>query len=492
MDSTSVLLAGGGFFAGALVAWGLTRNALLREKVQLQERASQIPTLQNRIAELEAAREKMHASMADMRAESATLNANRERDREAAESFERRHASLEAEITKIRERLATTEIELAAARTERDAAREQVRSSEAVLEQAKAAMGQQFQLLANEILESKSVKFGEQNKTQVDQLLEPLRAQLKDFRAKVEDIHLKDVQQQAALAVELDQIKSLNRQLTDEAHGLATALRGQSKMQGNWGELVLENVLERSGLRAGEDYRREVSFDTDNGRQRPDVIVYLPQGKHLVIDAKVSLNAYTRYVNGESEAEKVIALRDHVTAIGNRIRELSDRNYFDIPGLNSPEVVFMFVPIESAFVEALRADESLLQRAIEKNILVATPTTLLTSLNIVRQLWRFEEQNKTTQELAERASKVHKKLNTFLQSMQQIGLALDRAKTIYSTACGQLFSGKDNLIKQANDFERLGVSVQGQLPEQFVRRAELELDYMPEALEPEATDESVA
>lgn len=492
MSSTSVLIAAGGFASGALLTWALTRAAAVREKVRLEERANQVPALSDRIRELEAARDRLQSTIGDLRAEAASLNANRDRDVEATQALRERQAEVETELSSLRDRLSATHADLTAARTERDAAREQLQSSTAMLEQAKQSMAQQFQLLANEILEAKSAKFGESNKAQVDQLLEPLRAQLKDFRAKVEDIHLKDVQQQATLAAELDQIKSLNQKLTDEAHGLATALRGQSKMQGNWGELVLENVLERSGLRAGEDYRREVSFETEAGRQRPDVIVYLPQAKHLVIDAKVSLNAYARYVNSESEVEKAVALREHVTAIGNRIRELSDRNYFELPGLNSPEVVFMFVPIESAFVEALRADESLLQRAIEKNVLVATPTTLLTSLNIVRQLWRFEEQNKTTAALAERAGKVYKKLNTFLQSMEQVGVALDRAKAVYSTACGQLFSGKDNLIKQANEFERLGVSVQAQLPEKFVRRAELELDYMPELQEPEATDESVA
>lgn len=197
---------------------------------------------------------------------------------------------------------------------------------------------------------------------------------------------------------ELLHLKELNRQITQEAQDLTTALKGQKKALGNWGELILENVLERSGLIQGRDFEREVSFTDEEGRKRPDVIVHLPQGKHLIIDAKVSLNAYTLYINAENDTERRLALAEHVAAVGQRIKELSGRHYFDLPGLNAPEMVLMFVPIESAFVEALKADQTLFQKAIEQNVLVATPTTLLTSLNIVRQLWRFEDQNKHTAE----------------------------------------------------------------------------------------------
>jgi hypothetical protein len=268
--------------------------------------------------------------------------------------------------------------------------------------------------------------------------------------------------------------------MTEEAHGLATALKGQAKKQGNWGELVLGNVLDRSGLREGKDFKREVSFNTEEGRKRPDVVIYLPQAKHLVIDAKVSLNAYTRYVNAEDDLDRQQALQEHVSAVASRIQELSNRAYFDLPGLNTPEMVFMFIPIESAFVEALRADESLFQKAIEQNVLVATPTTLLTSLNIVRQLWRFEEQNAHTAELADRAGKVYKKLVSFLGSMEAVGKQLDKAKESFGTAMGQLYTGKGNLIGQAKEFEKLGVSVQTPLPEHLVAKAALELEHLPE------------
>ncbi len=344
------------------------------------------------------------------------------------------------------------------------------------LDEQKSLLKTEFEHLANKIFEEKGKVFSEASSKSLDGLLNPFKLQMAEFRTKVEDIHHKETQTQAELRTELKQLQELNKQITLEAHELATALKGQKKMQGNWGELVLENVLDRSGLQAGKDYQREVSINTEEGRYRPDVVVYLPEKKHLVIDAKVSLNAYSRYVNADDELTRKQALKEHVLAFSNRIKELADKKYFDLPGLNSPDMVFMFVPIESAFVEALNADERLFQEALEQNVLVATPTTLLTSLNIVRQLWRFEDQNKNTAELAEKASKVYDKLVSFLSTMEGVGNALERAKVTYDKAHAQLYTGRGNLIKQANEFKQLGVSVKTELPELLVDKAQLERD----------------
>ncbi|PLX89623.1 MAG: DNA recombination protein RmuC, partial [Desulfuromonas sp.] len=277
------------------------------------------------------------------------------------------------ELTKIH-----TEMETSLA--ERDRSHQQ---QLAQFEEQKQALSEQFKVLANDILEAKSQSLQEHSKITLDAVISPFKQSIEEFKKEVNDIHSRETMQQGVLRRELEHLKELNMQITREAHELSTALRGQKKLQGNWGELVLENVLDRSGLQQGKDYDREVSFTTEDGRKRPDVVVYLPQGKHLIIDAKVSLEAYTRYVNSEDEAERATQLQAHVRAVSDRIQELANRDYSRLPGVKSPEVVFMFVPIESAFVEALKADETLFQRAIEKNVLVATPTTLLTSLNIV-------------------------------------------------------------------------------------------------------------
>jgi DNA recombination protein RmuC len=345
-------------------------------------------------------------------------------------------------------------------------------------EQQKAALSEQFKLLSSEILEAKAKSLQESSKLTLSAVISPFQQSIDTFKKEVQDIHHRETTQQGELRKELEQLKELNQRITLEAHELSTALRGQKKLQGNWGELVLENVLDRSGLQADKDYKREVSITGEDGRQRPDVIVYLPQDKHLIIDSKVSLNAYVRFVNSADEVERAAALKEHVHAVGSRIRELADREYFKLPGINSPEMVFMFVPIESAFVEALKADEQLFQNAIENNVLVATPTTLLTSLNIVRQLWRFEDQNKHTAALASKAEAVFNKLNTFLASFEKIKKGLEAAAEAYTKAEGQLVSGKGNLVKQVGDFKKLAPAIKAELPAYFLEKAVLEIDFV--------------
>lgn len=374
------------------------------------------------------------------------------------------------------------------ARSQQDALRIQLESEsvatkkvqverEKVFEQNRQLLQDQFKLLAAQILEDRAQQFSSQSEQQLGRLIEPLRERMLEFRAKLEETQLKDSERQALLRAELTQLKTLNQQMSQEAHRLSTALQGQSKMQGHWGELVLANVLERSGLRDGIDFKKEVSFQTDKVRKRPDAIIYLPQNKHIVIDAKVSLNAYTRYINADDEQIRQIAIQEHLRAISDRIQELSARNYHELPGLNTPEIVFMFMPIESAFADAMRADPNLFQQALDRQIVIATPTTLLTSLQIVRQLWRFEDQHQHSAELADRASKVYKKLVSFVSSLEAVGQSLDRARESYDKAMGQLVSGKGNLIQLAKDFERLGIAVQTSLPDALVQRAELELEH---------------
>lgn len=460
--------------------WRDQLDAAGDERAQLAERADRVPKL---VVSLEGANQEISTlkqSIADIREKVGMVNSTIESQAEHIVQLQQERVALIERSDLLTRDVNLLNMQVSELTTALEAERKQSEEKLQLLIDAREQLSNQFKSLAGEILEDKSKRFTEQNQTNIGALLGPLKTQIHEFKAKVEDIHLKDTEQQATLKAELNQLKDLNRQITEEAHGLATALKGQSKMQGNWGEMVLENILDRSGLRSGKEYRREVSFNTETGKSRPDVIVYLPQVKHLVIDSKVSLNAYTRYVNAEGEIERQLALKEHVAAISSRIKELSDRNYFELPGLNSPEMVFMFIPIESAFVEALRADETLFQKAIEQNVLVATPTTLLTSLNIVRQLWRFEVQNAQTVELAKRAVMVHKKLCTFVCSMEGVGNQLDKAKDSYKIAMDQFTHGKGNLIQQVNDFKRLGVAVQGKFSEDLLAKAGLELEFLPE------------
>ncbi|MBE0361092.1 MULTISPECIES: DNA recombination protein RmuC [Pseudoalteromonas] len=382
----------------------------------------------------------------------------------------------EGELTALREQYNQRDVEYNNMRTTLEQKQQNFTEQLAQIEQSKNMLKKEFENLANKILEEKSQSFKTLNQESIEQLLKPVQGELKGFREKMESIHVEDIKQRTALKTELLHLQAKSQAITDQADKLSNALQGQKKTQGNWGELMLENVLDSAGLRAGVDYKREVSFNTEDGRLRPDVVVYLPQGRHLVIDAKTSLNAYTRYVNAENELDANQAIKEHVNAVTARINELASKSYDRLPGINSPEVVVMFVPIESAFVEALKYQSDIYQQAIEKNILVATPTTLLTSLNIVKQLWRFEEQTKYSKELANRAERFYNKLNGFLTSMEGVGKQLDKAKESYDKAFSQLYRGKGNLIKQASEFKELGVSVQKELPNESVERAQLELD----------------
>ena len=330
----------------------------------------------------------------------------------------------------------------------------------------------EFEQLASQIFEAKGKVFTEHNQQSLHSLLTPFREQIKNFQTKVEEVHLSETAQKAALNQELKQLKELNQQITQETHDLTLALKGDKKMQGNWGELILENILSRAGLESDRDYyiQKQV-FSADGNPQRPDVIIQLPQNKHLIIDAKVSLNAYTRSVNANSTEAAQLELKEHIRAINQHIKTLSERFYYQSEAVNSPELVIMFVPIEPAFIAAFKADEMLFQKAIDQHILVATPTTLLACLQIVKQLWRLENQSKNTLELSNTAGKVYDKLRTFLASMDKIEKSLIAAQDTYQEAKRQLLDGRGNLVNLVNNFVELGVSVKAEINEEWQEKA---------------------
>lgn len=461
-------------------------NAHAELKTALEKREELVADLNDRLAkaqaagvQLQAERESLKDQLASEGKRAKALETSEREVREQLQDIKAQQVAAAERYDALQVRFATQSSEYIKLKTELDEREASHARELANFEQQKASLSEQFKLLSNEILEAKTQSLQESSKLSLSAVMTPFQQSIDTFKREVQEIHHRETTQQGELRKELESLKALNQQITTEAHELSTALRGQKKLQGNWGELVLENVLDRSGLQLGKDYQREVSITTEEGTQRPDAVVYLPQGKHLIIDAKVSLNAYTRFVNAEDEGERAIALKEHVQAVGSRIKELADRDYYKLPGLNSPDMVFMFIPIESAFVEALKADETLFQKAIENNVLVATPTTLLTSLNIVRQLWRYEDQNKHTAALASRAEGVFKKLNTFLASFEKIKKGLETATEAYVKAEGQLVSGKGNLVKQVGEFKNLAPAIKAQLPAYFADKAALEIDFIP-------------
>lgn len=389
------------------------------------------------------------------------LEAERERLSEAQSQLSQ---SLEEEKVNARELRVTLE-------EERKTTREKLE----LLERNREALKQEFENLANRIFEQKNQSFSEQTRQNLDTLLTPFREQLGDFRKRVEDVYVTETRDRQALRSEIKSLQELNRQITEEAASLTKALRGDKKIQGNWGELILEKVLERSGLRRGVEYEPQGSYrDEDRQLLRPDVVVHLPDQRNVVIDSKVSLEAYQAYVSADEEAERVRALDQHVEAVRNHIRTLSDKDYSQLNGLHSPDFVLMFMPIEPAFVAAFAHDDRLFAEAFDRKVVVVTPTTLLATLRTVENIWRYERQSQNARKIAERAGAVYDKLRVFVESMEKFGNQLQTLHGTYDSAMNTLTRGRGNLVAQASRFVELGVRVRKELPRSVLDQAEVD------------------
>ena len=355
-----------------------------------------------------------------------------------------------------------------------------------LLEQNRDALKQEFENLANRIFEQKSERFTQQTRTSLDTLLNPFRDQLHDFRKRVEDVYTTETRDRQALRSEIKSLQELNRQITEEASNLTRALKGDKKIQGNWGELILERVLEKSGLRKGIEYETQGSYrDSENQLLRPDVVVNLPDSRNLVIDSKVSLLAYQRWITEEDDSARQEALKEHVEAVRTHIRTLSEKDYSQLGGLHSPDFVFLFMPIEPAFVAAFQQDENLFAEAFERKIIVVTPTTLLATLRTVENIWRYERQSQNARLIAERAGAVYDKLRVFVEAMERLGGQLHTAQVTYDSAMNTLTRGRGNLISQANRFVELGVRVKKELPKAVTDQAEVDAGQEAHRGEPE-------
>ena len=337
-------------------------------------------------------------------------------------------------------------------------------------EQEKMAkqMQERFENLANKILDQKSAKFTESNKENIKSLLEPLDKDIRNFRKKVEDIHEKDVSQQASLKEFLGNLQQAQAKLSEDARNLTTALKGDSKKQGDWGEFILERTLEASGLVKGLEFSMQESFD----RQRPDAIIRLPEDRAIVVDAKVSLTAYERSIGTDDEDLKKQALKEHLQSLKKHVDELSEKDYSAIEEINTPDFVLLFIPIEPAFGAALTQDPELYQYAFERKIVLVTSSTLMATIKTVANLWKLEKQNKHAHDIARRAGLLYDKFVGFLSSIEDIGKALGKATDAHEKAFSQLSSGSGNLVGQVEKLKAMGIRTKKELPQSFSRELE--------------------
>ena len=352
---------------------------------------------------------------------------------------------------------------------ERRAAEEKI----ALLQEAERKMTDAFENLSNRIFEEKSKKFVDQNKHNIGEVLNPLREQLGDFRKKIEDVYDKESKDRLSLHHEITSLKSLNEQMSKDAINLTKALKGESKKRGDWGEVILERVLEDSGLKKGREYEVQGSYRDENKTlYRPDVVVHLPNQRDVIIDSKISLNAYERYYSSNDEQEKSGALKEHLSSIRTHINDLKSKSYSELVGVNSLDMVLMFVAIEPALMLAFEQDETLFQDAFSSGIFLVSPSTLSMNLQVIQNMWRYEYQNQNAQEIAKRAGDMYDKFAGFVEALEDIGDKLDKAQTAYETAHNRLIDGKGNLITRAETIRKLGeLKTNKQLPKELIDKS---------------------
>ncbi|MFD2916103.1 DNA recombination protein RmuC [Psychroserpens luteus] len=328
-----------------------------------------------------------------------------------------------------------------------------------------------FELLATKILDEKSEKFTLQNKENIKNILNPLQEKIQLFEKKVDDTQKESISMHSSLKEQLLGLKDLNQQMTKEATNLTRALKGDSKMQGNWGELVLERVLEKSGLEKDREYFVQQNFTREDGtRVLPDIVLHLPDNKKMVIDSKVSLTDYERYVNAEDD-ERELYLKAHINSIRRHVDQLSEKKYEDLYDIESPDFVLLFIPIEPAFAVAINADNSIYNKAFEKNIVIVTPSTLLATLRTVDSMWNNEKQQRNAIEIARQAGALYDKFEGLVKDLTGVGKKIDDAKKDYSSAMNKLVEGKGNLITSVEKIKKLGAKAKKSLPEAIIKRA---------------------
>ncbi len=344
-----------------------------------------------------------------------------------------------------------------------------------VLNDAKKEMQTQFENLANQIFESKTKSFAEQSRANLDTILTPFKEKIIEFEKQVSEAYTNEGKERHSLIKEVQRLQELNQKLGEDAENLTRALKGDTKAQGTWGEIILERILEESGLRKGIEYDSQGGFrDTAGKLLKPDVIVHLPEGKDIVIDSKVSLIAYEKYIRAEDDGDRDKALREHMISINTHLKGLEAKKYDELPGVKSLDFVLMFVPVESAFMLAIEKDNEIFRKAFDQSIMIVSPSTLLVTLRTIQNIWRYEHQNKNALEIADRAGALYDKFVGFITDLERVGDQIESTRKAYDGAHNKLVSGKGNLVSRAQSLIDLGVKSRKQLPANVIQEADLD------------------
>lgn len=458
------------------------------ERAQFEERALRVPKLE---AERLAAAQQLEKIQQECLGLSAQLSAVTARSDGATHRVAELEANLQ-ELTKKREELqregSTQSAEISRLTEELAAERRNTQDKLMTLQQARQELSDQFKALANDILDEKSKKFAEQNQANLGQLLNPLKDQLTAFKSKVEEVYVNEGKDRSAMAEQVRQLMALNQSLSQDANNLALAIRGDRKAQGNWGEIILDDVLERAGLIRGIHYERQGGLKAEDGLSNviPDVVIKLPGERHMVVDSKLTLPDYRAFADADTEEEKSAAMKRHLLSIRNHMKGLSEKNYQNLYDLKSLDFVVMFVPLEPAFMLAVTNDRELFQQAWDKNVLLVSPSTLLFVVRTVAYLWRQEGLSRNAKEISTRGAELYDKLAGFVVDFNKVGDRLKQAQDSYHEARSKLSEGKGNVIRQAEMLKQLGVKPSKGLPSDLVQIA---MDDAQELLPPSNTTE---
>jgi len=461
---------------GALINQRLTRHKWENVKAQLIEAQSRTAeALQNEISHLESllAEKESHLNQLHLKFEH-NLSALGQAQADSA-----RLNHCETQLQDAQRKLMETQLALSKSNAMQqtltvkyDTQQQALEEKISVLEEAESRLKIQFENLANKIFDEKSEKLKNQSTHHLDSVLAPFKQQLEGFRKQVHESYTNEQSQRSAFSHQLESLKTLNLQMSHDAVNLTKALKGDNKQQGNWGEVILERVLQESGLREGHEYDTQADLKNDDGKRfKPDVIVHLPENKDVVIDAKMSFLAYERYFNSDDETIRAQALKDHIASIRGHIKGLSQKDYQKLHGLKSLDYVLMFIPLEPAFLLALEHDPSLVNYALELNIMLVSPTNLLVALRTINNIWRYEYQNQNAQRIAKQAGKIYDKLCGYIEDMEKLGRAIEGAEKSYTNAMGKLASGKGNLVRQAHQMQQLGVDTSKKIDQKLLDSA---------------------
>lgn len=437
-----------------------------QEVVQLRERCSSLQQKNESISQKSA---QLHEIQENTQLKLTQSEANLHNTQQNYAEHKNQYSSLQGEHLALKENFDVQHAELINTRAQLKAMGEKLEQQQQDVERLQKKFQMEFENVANKILEVNSEKFTEKNQKNISDILHPLNEKLRNFEKKVEDTYEKGLKDQTDMKAELKKLQELNQRISSEANSLTKALKSDNKQQGNWGEMILDKVLERSGLREGSEYSKQYSAQNDEGKRlQPDVVINLPDNKHIIVDSKVSLIAYTNWVNADNEIDRTAYKKAHIASLQAHIKGLSEKHYNNLQGINSPDFVLLFLPIESSFSMAIENDNDLYGFAWDRKVVIVSPSTLLATLRTVASIWKQENQTRNILEIADAGAKLYDKFVGFVEDMEKIGKGIETTRTNYDSAMKKLSEGRGNLVNSTQKLKKLGVKTKKDLPEHLL------------------------